>query len=58
MASSSGSQVGLCAENFGERILSETNDVCHEGIRIRFLIWRDQHVGCVAYDSIIHTTHA
>ena len=40
MASSSGSQVGLCAEIFGERILSETNDLCHEGIRIRFLIWK------------------
>jgi len=32
MASSSGGQIGaLCAESFCERILSETNDVCHDG---------------------------
>jgi len=32
MASSSGGQIGaLCAEGFCERILSESDDVCHEG---------------------------
>jgi len=32
MASSSGGQIGaLCAESFCERILSDANDVCHEG---------------------------
>ena len=32
MASSLGGQIGaLCAESFCERILSEANDMCHEG---------------------------
>ena len=32
MASCSGGRIGaLCAESFCERILSEANDVCHEG---------------------------
>jgi len=32
MASASGGQIGaLCAESFCERILSEANDVCHDG---------------------------
>ena len=32
MASCSGGQIGaLCAKSFCERILSEANDVCHEG---------------------------
>jgi len=32
MASCLGGQIGaLCAESFCERILSEANDVCHEG---------------------------
>jgi len=32
MASFSGGQIGaLCAESFCERILSEANDVCHDG---------------------------
>jgi hypothetical protein len=32
MASSLGGQIGaLCAESFCERILSEANDVCHDG---------------------------
>ena len=32
MTSCSGGQIGaLCAESFCERILSEANDVCHEG---------------------------
>ena len=32
MASSSGGQIGaLCAETYCERILSDANDVCHEG---------------------------
>ena len=36
MASSSGGQVGaLCAESFGERILSEDNDVRRAGETLR-----------------------
>ena len=32
MASSSGGQIGaLCTKSFCERILSDANDVCHQG---------------------------
>ena len=52
MASFSGGQIGaFCAESFCERILSEANDVCHDGNN-----GRDQRVSCVTYESRIHTT--
>ena len=56
MASSAGGQIGAWfAESFCKRTLSEANDVCHEWIRFSI---QNQHVGCVAYESRIHTTLA
>jgi len=59
VASSSGGQiVALCAKSFCERVLSEANDVCHDGWKYASRYGRDQHVGCVTYESKIHATHA